>query len=111
MRSTARRILVLLSLFVIVAFVVSLVNQTAQVVALAERVSPLAGQALFWLLIFVYAGCLLVPVWLFLRLPRPLTPPASEDETEVAAHVARLAARLRKNPLLEGRPLDSRQEV
>jgi hypothetical protein len=80
-------------------------------VALAERVSPLAGQALFWLLVFIYAGCLLVPAWLFLRLPRPLSPPASEDEPEVAAHLARLAARLRKNPLLEGRPLDSRQEV
>jgi hypothetical protein len=111
MRATARRILLLLGLFFMVAFVVFLINQTAQLVALAARASPVLGQATFWLLIFVYAACLLVPAWLLLRLPRPIAPPDSDDAAAIEEHVARLAARLRKNEHVAGRALATRADV
>jgi len=111
MRANARRILLLLGLFFIVAFVVFLINQTAQLVALVDRLSPALGQATFWFLLFVYAACLLVPAWLLLRLPRPIAPPDTEDPAAVEVHVKRLAARLRRNEHLAGRALATRADV
>ena len=111
MRANARRILFLLGLFFIVAFVVFLINQTAQLVALVDRLNPTLGRAMFWFLLFVYAACLLVPIWLLLRLPRPIVPPDTDDPAAVEAHVQRLTARLRRNEHLAGRPLATRADV
>jgi hypothetical protein len=76
MRRTALRIALFLSAFVIVAFAVFLVNQTAQLVALADRAHPLLGEVLFWTLLALYAFCLLVPAYRC-RTARSARAPAS----------------------------------
>ena len=111
MRRTALRIALFLSAFVIVAFAVFLVNQTAQVVALADRAHPLFGNVVFWTLLVLYAFCLLVPTFLILRLPPPLVPPEDETSAEFARHLERLTKRLRRNPLLRDRTIATRAEV
>jgi len=76
------------------------VNQTAQLVALAGTVSPALGRAVLIGLLCVYAGVVLVPAVLFWRLPRALVLPADEHSPEFEAHLARLGTRLARHPLL-----------
>ena len=71
-----RRIVTFLAVFVLVAFGVLVVRETAAVVALARDVHPILGQVTLWTLLAIYAICLGVPAVLFLRLPRPLVAPA-----------------------------------
>ena len=100
-----------LSLFFVAAFVVFLVNQTVQVVRLADRLHPALGTAVLWGLLFLYAACALVPLLMFFRLPKPLRPPASETSPGFDAHVQALGRRLQGNPHLRNRALSSREDI
>lgn len=111
MEKTLRNVVVLVSVLLIVAFLVFLVNQTVQVVGLADRLHPLLGTGVLWALLLLYAACGLVPCAMLLRLPRPLRPPASEGAPEFEAHLEALSLRLRGNPLLGGHALSSRQDI
>lgn len=111
MQKPLRTIVLALSIFALVAFAVFLVNQTVQVVGLADRVHPALGTAALWTLLFVYAVCLLVPLAMVLRLPRSLRPPASEASPEFEAHLTALGTRLRGHPLLKSRSVSSRAEI
>ncbi len=111
MRRTVGRILLFGALLLTVSFVVLMANQTVQLADLAARVHPMAGQGVFWALAFIYTACLLVPLFLFLRLPKPLIPPESEDSPEFRKHLQGLAKRLTLNPRLQGTPLASRADV
>ena len=91
-----------LAAFVIVVFAVLVVRETAAVVALARDIDPRLGQAVLWTLLLVYAVCLAVPAVLFLRLPKPLVPPASDADPRFPDHLRRLAARLSRNAHLDG---------
>ncbi|HEX6640153.1 MAG TPA: DUF697 domain-containing protein, partial [Thermoanaerobaculia bacterium] len=111
MRKTALRVMLFLSAFVIVAFAVFLVNQTAQLVALADRAHPLFGDVVFWTLLALYAFCLIVPAFLILRLPPPLVPPEDEKSADFERHLERLTKRLRRNPLRAGQTITTRAEI
>lgn len=111
MRRTLLRVALFASAFAVVAFVVVLVNQTAQLVALADRAHPLLGDVVFWSLLATYAFCLLVPTFLILRLPPPLVPPEDESSAEFERHMERLMRRLRRNPHLKGHVIEERAQV
>jgi hypothetical protein len=96
---------------VILFFVLFVINQTAQVVQLAEKVTPSLGNLVFWGLLIIYAVLILIPVFLFLSLPKSLTPPMSEDGPEFSAYLAALKKRLSSNSHLKGLELSSRQHV
>ncbi len=111
MNRTLKKIVVFASVLIICFFVLFVINQTAQVVQLAEKVSPSFGNFVFWALLLVYAILLFIPVFLFLSLPRSLTPPKSEDSPEFNAYLAALKKRLVSNSNLNGLELSSRQHV
>ena len=111
MNRTARKIALLASLLVLLFFVLFVINQTAQVVQLATHVSPIFGTLVFWTLVTLYAVLVLVPVVLFLRLPRSLTPPKSEDSPEFLAYLDSLTKRLASHELLRGTDLSGREKI
>jgi len=92
-----RRILTFLAAFTVIAFALIVVRETAAVVALAHNFHPVAGQVTLWILVFVYCTCLGVPLFLFVRLPKPLIPPASDTDPAFPAHLSKLRSRLLKN--------------
>ena len=108
---TLRNVLTLVVVFLTAAVGLVLVNQSLQLALFAERFHPLAGEAVFWGLIFFFVGVVLVPLVLFLRLPGPLVPPESSDDPAFATHVARLRERLARNPALRDRTIESVEDV
>src|SRR5512141_905560 len=105
MRKRLVVITALLGLLLLAGFVVFLISQTAQVVALADRVHPALGQVVLWGLLGLYAVCVVVPVLLLLRLPAPLAPPSTDAGPAFERHLGALTDRLRRNPLVSDRPL------
>jgi hypothetical protein len=106
-----KKIVLFASVVVIFFFILFVINQTAQVVQLAERVTPSFGNLVFWGLLIIYAILILIPVFLFLSLPRSLTPPASEDCPQFSSYLAALKKRLASNSHLKSLELSSRQDI
>jgi hypothetical protein len=109
--TTLKKLVLFASILIILFFILFVINQTAQVVQLAEKVTPSLGSLVFWCLLIIYAVLILVPVFLFLSLPKSLTPPKSEDAPEFSAYLATLKKRLASNSHLKGLELSSRQHV
>jgi hypothetical protein len=95
----------------VVSLAVIVVNQSAQLVELASRAHPLAGTAVLWGLLLFYAGCLLAPLALWLRLPRSLVPPAAESGPEFEDHLVSVARRLAANPRVSEAVAPTREAV
>ncbi len=97
-----RKLIIFGSLLVLVCSTIFVINQTAQVVSLANTVSPALARIVLVSLLTVYAVVILVPVVLFIRLPRPMSPPADEHSREYQTYLRRLGGRLAENPHLMG---------
>jgi hypothetical protein len=98
--------------FLVVAFLVFLVNQTAGLVDLvAAGWGPEAGRIALWALVASYVILLAVPTLLLFRLPKPLVPPLEESGPEFESYLVGLRKRLAGNPRLAGRSLESREEI
>lgn len=93
-----KRMLLFGAVFASVTFLVILVNQTLQLTEFASRIHPVAGEGVFWGLIFIYALSVAVPVILFFRLPSPLIPPDSEEGEQFEEHLRLLSRRLSGSP-------------
>ncbi len=113
MSTTLSRIFFFVSVLILVAFIVTVVNQTVQLVNLVALLDARLAMGLFVTLITIYAVCLVVPLVLFFRLPAPLHPPRDENAPEFAAHLAALQRRLSQNTYLQkqGVCVTNRQEV
>lgn len=111
MNKTIKTIFILTSLLVLFVFVVFVISQTSQVVNLAASAHPVLGKVVLWLLIVIYLGLVVIPIVLFLRLPRALSPPAEYEGEEMNSYLIRLTKRLKKNQFIKGLPLSTRQDV
>jgi hypothetical protein len=100
-----------LSAVILFFFVIFVVNQTAQLVSLADRVSPAFGTAVLWLLLGLYAALILATAAFLLRLPKALVPPATEVEPEFSRYLDALRKRLAANPRLKGHDLSDRAGI
>ena len=111
MKRPLKTITLFVSTLILLLFILFVINQTAQIVQLADRVSPSFGHFVFWALLICYAILLSIPVLLFLRLPKSLTPPKSEDGPEWETYLTSLRKRLASNSHLNGLSLSSRQQI
>lgn len=109
--ATLRRIGILLTALVVVTIGMVLVNQTLQLSAFAAGVHPWAGTAVFWGLVLTYLLCAGVPLYLWLRLPRRLVPPASVDDPGFDEHLRQLGKRLTGNRHLPPEPIETLEEI
>jgi len=108
---TIRNIAMAASAVILFFFALFVVNQTAQVVDLASRVSPAFGTAVLWFLLGLYAAALIATVVFFLRLPKPIAPPESEAEPGFSRYLEALRKRMAANPRLAGHDLSDRAGI
>ena len=99
------------SLFLILAFIIFLINQTTQIVNLVSGVNPLMGQVVAWALIMLYIVLLIVPIIIYLRLPKVLQPPVERSSPEFDLFIQKLGKRLKKNKYLKGVNLSDYHEI
>ena len=111
MYNTVKNVALVASGVILFFFVLFVVNQTAQLVALADRVSPAFGTAVLWFLLGLYAALILSTAVFFLRLPKPLVPPSTEAEPEFSRYLDALRKRLAANPRLKGYDLADRAGI
>lgn len=111
MRNPWKRLAVFVSLLLLLLFVLFVINQTIQVVDFASRMSPAFGTIVLWALLVIYAILVALPLAMYLRLPRSLTPPESEDSKDFPGYIESLKKRLARNPRLKGRTLLTREDV
>ena len=107
----AKKILRCFGGVILLSFTLFVVNQTLAVVQLAERVSPTFGQVVLWGLFALYAMLLIMPVILFIRLPKALSPPAENTGPHYDDHIAHLSKRLAGNELLTMTSLGTNAQV
>jgi Domain of unknown function (DUF697) len=93
-----RRLVVVGGLLALVCSAIFVINQTAQVVSLANTVSPVLARVVLGVLLTTYALVTLGSVVLFIRLPKPMAPPANEQSSEYQAYLRRLGSRLANHP-------------
>ncbi len=109
MRKQLRFLFICLAVLVLVAFVLFVVNQISGVYLLARAVHPAFGQAVLWTLILLFGALFAVPVVLYFRLPKPLTPPETDEARDV--YVQALGRRLSSNKLLRGQSYNWSEEI
>ncbi|MGH9723059.1 MAG: DUF697 domain-containing protein [Bryobacteraceae bacterium] len=80
-------------------------------VDLARTLSPQFGRIVLITLLVLYAVVALVPVVLFVRLPRALRPPPTSNFAVTEHYLDRVRSRLAGNPCLTGAVLDDRAGV
>ena len=111
MTKSLKRLCIAVSIPVLTLFVLFVINQTIQVVDFTSRISPMLATMVLWGLIAIYAGVIIVPVAILLRLPRHLRPPRSEESEDFPAYLEALKRRLRCNPQLNGTALSERSDI
>jgi hypothetical protein len=111
MNKTLKKIGLFASILILLLFILFVINQTAQVVQLAEKVTPSFGNLVFWTLLSVYAVLILIPIFWFLRLPKSLTPPKTEDSSAFNTYLTLLKKRLAANPHLKGLEISDRKQI
>ncbi len=106
-----RKIFLFVSLITLFLFSLFLINQTAQVVTLAQSVSFEFGRIVLVTLLILYAFMGFIPIYFYIRLPQTLSPPESEDSPEFPDYLSRLSRRLGKNVHLDSICLGSRSDI
>ncbi len=108
MRQQLKFLVISLALLTLVAFVLFVVNQVAGIYTLAKAVHPGFGLAVLWSLILLFVGLFSLPVYLYLRLPKPL--PLPENDEGRVAYFQALGKRLGRNRLLTGEQFNWTEE-
>jgi hypothetical protein len=111
MSTTLKKIVLILSAFLLVVFAVFLFNQTVQIVESARGVNATLGNAVMWALIFTYIVLLLTPFVLWFRLPKRILPPVETEGEAYDAFLTDFKRRLSRNPRLRGLVLESASEL
>jgi uncharacterized membrane protein YcjF (UPF0283 family) len=111
MPKTIRNIAIAVASLIILAFGITVLNQTIQIVHSARSVNHLFGTGVMWTLILIYLIFLATPLALWLRLPKPILPPHATDSAEYETFLRDFRKRLAKNPRLRGFDLNSPEEI
>jgi hypothetical protein len=100
-----------ISILIILSFTVFLINQTAQIINLVSAINPLLGQVVGWILIIMYAALVILPVIIYLRLPKVLQPPVEQSSPEFDLFIRKLSKRLKKNKYLTGMSVSTFSDI
>jgi hypothetical protein len=104
MKNQLRKITFYFALFLIVAFVLFLVNQVLQIYLYFNAINPVVGKIVLISLSLLLIGLAATPVIAYLKLPPVLVPP--KNEADKPAYLKRLTERIRQNKLIRQSGLD-----
>jgi hypothetical protein len=111
LNKTFRLIILSLSIFILITFAIFVFNQSVEIIKFASSLHPVAGTSVAWVLAVIYLILLLLPVYLYLRLPKTLIPPEQINSEAYTLFLEKLAKRLKSNVNLKNREIQSRQDI
>lgn len=106
-----KKILVALAIVLVVCVAGLLVTAVDQLVGLASRFHPFAGQVTFWILVSAIAGAALFILFEYYRLPVTLALPADASPDEQRRYLSLLRRRLKRNPRFKQQSLQTIEEI
>lgn len=104
MKKHFKTLAIFISVAVLLAFVLFVVNQVAAVYANISALNPILGNIVLGILLLIFAVVLITPVVIYFKLPKPINLP--EDEVGKEKYYQQLAKRLGRNKHLNGLNLD-----
>ena len=111
MKNTAKIIITFILAFFLIAFAVIIINQTALLVNFASNINPLFGKILLIILVVFYAVCILVPIILYLKMPRVMKPPEERVGAEYDRFMILLRKRLSSNKFFKNKKLNNNEDT
>lgn len=107
MKRQFKTLAIFISIAVLLAFILFVVNQVAAVYANLSTLNPVLGNLVLGILLLVFTVVLVTPVVIYLKLPKPIDLPDEEDdEDDKVKYYQQLAKRLKRNKHLAGHDLD-----
>ena len=88
-----------------------IVAGVTSLISLADRIHPVAGDAVFWTIVLAAAGAALYLAIAYSRLPGALIPPAETVGPKHEAYLEALRLRLAANPRTRGVPTATEEEI
>jgi hypothetical protein len=107
----SKKIIVVIAVTMTVCLVSLIVAGVASMVSLADRIHPIAGTIVFWM-VCLTAGLLgLYYALAYSRLPSALGPPEEDSGPKYDAYLEALRARLAVNPRTRDLPVVTKEEI
>ena len=107
----SKRIIVVIAVTMTVCLVSLIVAGLASVVSLADRIHPVAGTIVFWMVCLTAGLLALYYALAYSRLPSALGPPEEDSGPKYDAYLEALRARLAVNPRTRDLPVVTKQEI
>ncbi len=101
MKKQLKYLFVSISILIIISFIVFVINQTNQVVILADNFHPILGRVVSYILLTAFFVLILIPVYLLIRYPKKLVLPKNTNSDEYRKYISDLKKRLAKNKLIK----------
>jgi Domain of unknown function (DUF697) len=109
--SGARRIVFVLAVTTTVCLVSLIIAGLASLISLADRIHPIAGTIVFWVVCLATGFFALYYAIAFTRLPPALGPPEEDSGPKYDAYLQALRARLAANPRTRDLPVVTKEEI
>lgn len=109
--SGARKVIIVLAALTTICFVSLVIAGLTSLISLADRIHPVIGTIVFWIICGAAAFLALYCAVAYARLPPALVPPRESSGPEHEAYMQLLRVRLAANPRTRGRPLVTDKDV
>jgi Domain of unknown function (DUF697) len=109
--SSARKIVFVLAVTTTVCLVSLIIAGLASLISLADRIHPVAGTIVFWVVCLAAGFFALYYAIAFTRLPPALGPPEEDSGPKYDAYLQALRARLAANPRTRDLPVVTKEEI
>lgn len=110
-RSGLRHVIVGIAVLLTVCLLSLIVAGLTSLILLADRVHPLAGNIVFWVVCLSAAAFALYGLIGYAKLPAALIPPEEKSGPKHEAYLEALRVRLSANPRTRGKPVASLDEI
>ena len=77
-----KQVLLIVSAGIIFLFIIFVINQSVQIINLAHSIHPVFGEIAKYFLIVIYALLIIISVYQFMHLPKPLKLPGGKDSKD-----------------------------
>ena len=109
--SGERKMIIILAVMITVCLVSLIVAGATSLISLADRIHPVAGTVVFWVVCLTAGFFALYCTIAYARLPAALVPPEEDSGPKHDAYLQALRVRLAANPRTRDLPLVTREEI